>query len=320
MASTRGFNIYDPGEWQAKSLQAAGHRIEIIGDGETAWDALTNLATLGVSLPKMGTPLGKYLETHPCLLTLEAVDLGYHAISETGPYELDAGIVQPIFPLQENTMGRLAVLGVHLMEMPQMNSTMLRCGNQGVFSQDQMSGHLGHHATNILTYLHLKSVPVSGHAQRVSIPGRDLPLNTHYYHYYELPSHTQTPIVCQDVFNTKFKIRFSYTLMKPMWANNRIQNCAYDASLGLDESWVKPTTKHGLVFLDEFTLLNVNEVPSASLEGDHGTQQTPDNANMIDPSVAATLKNLRVPIRLIFNIRPVHQPVQMYAPFHQPMT
>lgn len=318
-------------EVYARSFEETYHRFEVVAYGNTPFEALTSLAQEGVTLPNFQTHTSRFLQTYPCQLTLVDVDFGFNALVEEGPswmFHPQQHMVQSDPYRTKNLMGRLGTLGMHVIGLPQAQSRTVVCGNHR--SVDFASStNSTQNSTTTLGYLKLRSTNVT------SLP-TDRPLVV--YNYYEpTVASTQTPLMVPNAFNSPIRIRFSYPLQRfestalppptpptppappplpdPITAG---VGFLYDpAHQAPKSSWRLPDvpTAPGLMFLDDWRLNYTNYQKDFDEHAPVLSEFIGDaDPGMLDVSVAAAIDCIKLPIRLLFQIRSVVRAVQPHEP------
>lgn len=319
MGKRRALNSHDFHEFETRSLESVSFHFEVIADGATPAEALNNLKQ-GFHLPNFDgdSDLAKYAKTRGCRLTLQDVDFGFHGLVETGPYSLDGNVVRPIHERIGNVMGRIGVLGMELEGVTTSQAKRVFAGHNmssGNFNKYQRPQSSNQDTKPSFTYLKLKACPISGHAQiDPHVNADERMLHTHYYHYYEADK-TGMGLPVTEFSGSSLQVRFTYANTTPYDTTNPLSSCKYLNTSDWDTNAQLPTNRAALLYLDEAaTVSETRLASSATSDGIHGTQL--DVTKTPDPSVAAVIAQIRLPIRLLFSIHPDQSTWQQFTPFY----
>lgn len=304
----------DSDEVYARSFEETYHRFEVVVYGNTPFEALTSLAQEGVTLPNFQTSTSRFLQTYPCQLTLVDVDFGYNALIEQGTsavFDPDNHTVMSSPFLAGNLMGRLGTLGMHIVGLPQGQSRTVVCGNHNA-TDFASSTNSTQNSTTTIGYLKLQSATVN-----------DLSIDRQlcvYNYYTPTVAATQTPLMIPNAFNSPIRIRFSYPLQRFTTGQNT-PGFFYNKDPDTTFTWRNAdgdASVPGLIYLDDFRLNYTNyQAHKGPFDGTGPVLSAlvgDNDPGMLDVSVAAAIDTIKLPIRLLFQVRAVVRAVQPHEP------
>lgn len=309
----------DADEVYARTFEETYHRFEVVAYGDTPFEALTSLAQEGVTLPNFQTSTSRFLQTYPCQLTLVDVDFGFNALVEEGTSEVadeSSKFVTSNAYRTKNLMGRIGTLGIDVIGLPQAQSRTVVCGRHPAIDFGA-STNSTQNSTTTLGYLKLQSANVT-----------DLSIDrgmVAYNYYVPTVASTQTPLMVPNAFSSPIRIRFSYPLQRfnsdptvdPIINTVGFMN---DPSFATTPAWRAPKNDAlapGLMYLDDFRLnyTNYADYVTNPLQAPTLSEAVGDaDPSMLDASVAAAVDCIKLPIRLLFQIRAVVRAVQPHEP------
>lgn len=298
--------VKDVDEVYARTFQEVYHRLEIVVNGRTPFEALKSLAQQGVVVPNFQTQTNRFLQVYQNQLTLVDIDLGFNALVEEGTTKFDAGsgMLMDDPTRAKNLMGRLGSLGMHVIGLPQQQSITVTCGSSGQPNAPRPPTNSSPSSTSTLGYLKLRSC---------GLPA--IVSDTAWYNYYEpsVPC-TQTPLIVPNMFNSPIQIRFSYPLRRFDITNP--PGLLTDPALPIQPAWKASSSEAGveLMYLDDWRM-NYEAYQGTDGAAPALSELVDDtDLDMLDVSVAAAIDCLKLPIRILFQVKPVVRAVQAWEP------
>lgn len=305
---SRGAFANDPATLTQAPLEENLYTLEVLADGANPQNMLQLLATQGAQLSSMQNASERFLQCNQVLLTLEQLDIGYHGLVESGPFVEDTGAYAFADTRAWNVLGRLATLGVHLVDVVRPQSLLCVSGSTG--AHQFWDAHSCHGASSTLVgFAHLESVDVQS---------PDPTLGSFNYHTYTLRNPVST--VVANPFGSPLKIRFSVSDAVPQDVTNPA-TALYDETLSVPTpAFTQSTQRPSLLYLDESRVWNSTSAWPVSTDGVSGAETigrdaTQANLTPTDPSLAWALQHLRIPIRMLFSLKPLARTYNAYVPF-----